>query len=65
MSKMIAKQTEVLDKMAQMERILDSGKSRYAIKELRTMMGDIKKTTKEEHDEVKSRVATAKTDMAD
>ena len=62
---MIAKQTEVLDTMSQMEQILDSGKSRYAIKEHRTMMCDIKKTTKEEHDGVKSRVATARTDMAD
>ena len=65
MSNMIAKQTEVLDKMAQMEQILDSGKSRYAIRELRTMMGDIKKTAKEECDEVKSRIDSAKTDMAD
>ena len=65
MSKMSDKQTEVLDKMVKIEQILDSGKSRYAIKELRKMMGDIKKTTKEEHDEVKSRIASAKNDTAD
>ena len=29
------------------------------------MMDDIEKTTEEEDDDVKSRVATAKTDMAD
>ena len=64
-SKMNAKKAEVLEQKTQLEQILDSGKSSYCVKDLRKMMGDIKKTIKEEHDDVKCRIATAKTDMAD
>ena len=51
--------------MLQIEQTNISGKSHYNFSELRKMMGDIKKTIKEEHDDVKCRIATAKTDMAD
>ena len=45
--------------------MIESGRSMYTATELRTMLGDIKQTTKKEYDDVKSRLATAKSDMAD
>ena len=51
--------------MLHIEQTNQTGKSHYNFSELRKMMGDIKKTAKEECDEVKSRIDSAKTDMAD
>ena len=51
--------------MTEMEQILDSGKSHYSAGALKKMIGDIKKQAKEEHNDVDSRLTTAKSDMAD
>ena len=64
-SKINAKKAEVLEKKTQLEQILDSGTSIYTATELRKMIFEIKTTTKNEHHDVKCRIATAKNDMAD
>ena len=64
-AKMKENRTEVLGKIAQIEEMIESGRSMYTGTELRKMLSDIKKTTKKEHGYVKCRVATVKSDMAD
>ena len=59
------KRTEINGKNRQIEETIQSGRSMYTATELRTMLGDIKQSTKKEYEDVKSRLATAKSDMAD
>ena len=64
-AKMKDKRTEINGKNRQIEETIQSGRSMYTATELRTMLGDIKQSTKKEYEDVKSRLATAKSDMAD
>ena len=59
------KRSEVIGKLTQIEEMIESGRSMYTGTELRKMLSDIKKTTKNQHRYVKCRVATVKSDMAD
>ena len=63
-AKMTDKRNEIDGKIRQIDETIQSGRSMYTATELKTMLGDVKQTTKKEHDDVKSRLATAKSDMA-
>ena len=63
-SKMNEKKTELVEKKSEMRQILDSGKSRYSPKDLRKMICELRKQAKDEHDDVESRLATARSDIA-
>ena len=60
---MLLNQNNVLDGCSEFECTLDSGKSTYTATQLRRTLGDLKKTTKAEHDEVKSRIKIAEGDL--
>ena len=64
-AKMNDKRTELLKQRTELKQILDSGKSHYSCNNIRKMIGDLKKQAKEEHNDVDSRLKTAKSDMAD
>ena len=64
-AKMTDKRNEIDGKNRWIEGTIQSGRSMYTATELKTMLGDIKQSTKKEYEDVKSRLATAKSDMAD
>ena len=61
--KMLENKSKVLDGCSELECTLDSGKSGYTFTQLRSRLGDLKKKTKESHDEVKSRIKIAEGDL--
>ena len=64
-AKMNDKRTELRKQRTELKQILDSGKSHYSYNNIRKMIGDLKKQAKEQHNDVDSRLKTAKPDMAD
>ena len=61
--KMHLNQNNVLDGCSEFECTLDSGKSGYSATQLRRKLDDLKKKTKESHDEVKKRIKIAEEDL--
>ena len=61
--KMLESKSKVLDGCSEFECTLDSGKSGYSATQLRRKLDDLKKKTKESHDEVKKRIKIAEEDL--
>ena len=61
--KMLQKKAEIDDSVANVSCVIDSGKSNDTIKNLKQQLSNIKKSTKDEHDEVKKRISNAEADM--
>ena len=55
--------TEIFDKADEVSSTLDSGKSKDTFKSLKQQLSAIRKSTKDEHDEVKKRLSNAEADM--
>ena len=53
------------DKADEVSSTIDSGKSKDTFKSLKQQLTDIRKRTKDEHDEVKKRLRDADADMKD
>ncbi len=61
--KMHQKKAEIFDQADEVSCTLDSGKSKDTFKHLKQQLMAIKKSTKDEHDEVKRRLSNAEADM--
>ena len=57
------KKAEIFDSVGNVSCVIDSGKSNDTIKNLKQQLSNIKKSTKDEHDEVKKRLSNAEADM--
>ena len=63
--KMHQKKAEIFDKADEVSSTLASGKSKDTFKNLKQQLTAIRKSTKDEHDEVKKRLSNAEADMKD
>ena len=61
--KMLQKKAEIFDSVGNVSCVIDSGKSNDTIKNLKQQLSNIKKNTKDEHDDVKKRLSNAEADM--
>ena len=63
--KMHEKKAEIFEKADEVSSTIDSGKSKDTFKSLKQQLTDIRKSTKDEHDEVKKRLSNAEADLKD